>query len=289
MEEITYNGEYESQKIITLKHAFRVLSREKLEKLSKINRYPINDNSKYSEICKKIITDFENGKISNEFYNSIKEHAFNPDLNVLDGFFVQFDNKNKVAISELREFFEMPNSIRKTADGQEEVISFKIINYSEQSIRILATISKVKYIYDYNNESSYTYLLPRRAIIEIYANNIVYIQTRNSGIYCDIKGIIQLVLQDYFNDNNLKLVKPKLSQTLSIDLETNGPVATYQMINSYTIKFLDIIYELENMKYNFSEFFVSAITFDHEDGYNIDLDTMIYSTSFDGKNLFRAH
>jgi hypothetical protein len=286
MESITQNKVIEYGELTTLKHAFRILSKDKLIRIARKYKYAIGVDLSYKEMCSRILRDYTEDKFDQKFYNSIKKQAFNPDLNVQDGFFLNIDEMYKLDIENFKSHLETYNMKRETQDGQEEVLTFEVIGNSVECLKVLATINKVKYLYDYGNESSIIYLMPRRAVLEIYPiNNIVYIQTKNSVIYSDIKSTTQLLFQQYFQDVTLKLTKPKMTQTLSTDIGTSGSVVSYSRINRYTIKFLDIIYELENKKYDFSEFFVSAITFDHEDGNHMDLDTMIYSTSFDGKNL----
>ncbi|MBU3154024.1 hypothetical protein [Clostridium estertheticum] len=283
---ITQNKVIEHSKLTTLKHAFRILSKDKLIRIAKKNNYPIGIDLSYKEICSRILRDYNEDKFGKEFYSIIKRQAFNPDLNVQDGFFLSIDEIYKFDIKAFKSHLESYDMNRETKDGQEEVLTFKVIDESVDCLKVLATIDKIKYLYDYGNESSIIYLLPRRAVLEIYpTNNIVYIQTKNTGIYSDIKSTTQLLFQQYFQDDSLKLTKPKMTQSLSTDVGTNGSVVSYFGINKYTIKFLDILYELENKKYNFSEFLVSDIAFDHEDDNHMDLDTMIYSTSFDGKNL----
>ncbi|MEM5626872.1 hypothetical protein AAHB47_25395 [Bacillus wiedmannii] len=128
-----------------------------------------------------------------------------------------------------------------------------------------------------------------KALVEIdFSKKIIFFQTSNSKKYREIQTVIKSLLSIFFENDKFKLSPPKMSQKLTFTLEDDGNTAVlYENISPNTIKFLDLILEMNGAKFNFDDLECIDITFDHEDSKKEDLKAKIERQGFGGGTYYK--
>ncbi|WP_099192382.1 hypothetical protein [Tepidibacter mesophilus] len=276
-------------KIITLKHSLRILNKLDIIRICANNGVVIEHKNKIKDIKEKLIHIIRQG--NETLYTELRDAAFNPNLDVLDGFFIVFDTPryNMISKEDIKnsiEEFNKNNMENKENEENEEIGFIENVEIVNEYIKFMVMKIKHQYVYDAKSKKSKSYESEIKANVEIdLEKRFIYIQTKNVNIYKGLKTVIREFLMYHFYDNKLKLGKPELYQNLSIDFIDINSIDKLNKVNPVTLKLLDIVYELENMKYAFSGFRVNDILFDHEERNSIDLSSRIDSINIYGENL----
>ncbi|HDR7356141.1 TPA: hypothetical protein QCX18_005401 [Bacillus wiedmannii] len=275
------------EEIVTFKHAFKVLNRLQIIDVLAQNKYQVSRNiKKVGDLIELLIKQFKQGKLDKSIYNDIREKAFNPELDVSDGFFLSFLNERK-NISEPS--FEQAIKNWNESDSQANEIesNIEIISFKNLSCKLLVTRYNERYAYDKNSMFSTCFVDESKILVEIdFSKNIIFFQTSNSKKYREVQRVIKLLLSIFFENNKFKLFPPKMSQKLNFSFVNNGNTAVcYDNISPNTIKLLDLILEMKDEKFNFEDLECIDITFDHEDSKKEDLKAKIERQGFGGGDL----
>lgn len=210
------------------------------------------------DLEKKLENSLSNGKMEPSLYRKIISEAFNPNLEVLDGFFVSFNQEIKpfednMMSSLINEF----NQAQAEADS-DDTGKITLISQSDKLLKLLVIRDKTSYVHDYGQGFSQAFKNQVKAYVEVYLQSgIVYVQTRNSTVYSSLRTVIQNLFKFSLEDTKFKLQKPQLKQNIPLYLLTENKAADFSNVDSLTVKILDILYEFENMSYSFSGFQVT--------------------------------
>ncbi|PEU28634.1 hypothetical protein [Bacillus wiedmannii] len=275
------------QEIITLKHALKVLNRLQIIDVLAQNKYQITKKiKKVGELVELLIQQFTQGLLVKSIYEDIREAAFNPELDVSDGFFLSFlDERLNITKSSFEQAVDNWNE----SDSQANEIdsNVEIINFRDQVCKLSVTRFNERYAYDKNSMFSTRFVDESKVLVEIdFSKNIIFFQTSNSKKYREVQRVIKLLLSIFFENDKFKLFPPKMSRKLNFSLVDDGNTAVrYDNISPNTIKLLDLILEMNEAKFNFENLECIDITFDHEDSKKEDLKAKIERQGFGGGDL----
>ncbi|MEB4870176.1 hypothetical protein P8831_15730 [Priestia megaterium] len=256
--------------IITMQHSLRNLNHvEILSVLSTLNVRVVKTIKKRSELVKFIESSFQQGKLSKEIYIAIREKAFNPELNVSDGFYMAFDEVLLLDESQVISWIEIWN--KEHSEFEENSVSYsskiELIKYHPHKVILLVTRLQDKYAFDKSSMYSTKYTEEHQLLVEIhFKEEIIYFQTSNSTKYKVIRTIVQNFISIIVDKEAVKLFSPKMTKLLSFTYKEAENVAKqHSNINPNTVKLLDLLYDLDKEDSNFSDLECKDITFDHED------------------------
>ncbi|MGF9906127.1 hypothetical protein [Brevibacillus porteri] len=273
-----------TQEITTFRHALRILGELDIKRIAIRNQIPIDSRIKRrGELVEYLNDIFQQGLLSKNIYNEFRQTAFNPEPNTTDGFFQSFDaDLAKINIEELSEMAKKWNDMEnKPVDGIIEIN----INTDGRCV-LTATRQIEKFAFDARSEVSTSYYDETQMSLEIDFNRkVIYYQTTNSVKFQTIKTLIRQFLIFIFEDKEIKLFSPRMSQTLTYTKikEDNWSVEDYR-VSPNTIKILDLLFEL-NQTTHFDDFECIEITFDHEDVQNQKKASKIHRQNYGGDNL----
>lgn len=276
--------------LTTLRHAFNILNQIEVLDLIEQNGYSLNKNViKASELEKILVNDFKNGLLNQKLYEDIREKAFNPELNVSDGFFLSFENNEiKITSNLLIKQIADWNTTLSEENGFDSNIDY--INFRNNVCKLSVTRNSEKFAYDKRSMFSTTFVDEHKLLVEIdFKTNIIYFQTSNSTKYRSIKTVVKLFLSILLDkEGKFKLLPPKMSQKLNFTFSKNNSTAiAHNNISPNTIKLLDLLLGLEDSGSNFNELICVDITFDHEDTKAENLKAKIDRQGFGGEDLLR--
>ncbi|WP_432694329.1 hypothetical protein ACRBU7_11025 [Priestia aryabhattai] len=273
--------------VITLRHALNILNHLDVLEVLSLNKYKVNSTIKRAkELEKALIHDFILGKLTIKLYEDLREKAFNPELNVSDGFFVSFDeyelNVNEALFSKYIREWNESLSEENSFDS-----SIELLHFRNNIGKVLVTRNSEKFAYDKRSMFSTKFVDESKVLVEIDFNaNIVYFQTSNTTKYRTIKTVVKLFLSNLFDEEKFRLLPPKMSQKLNFNFsEENNAATVHNNISPNTIKLLDLLLELEDSKSNFNELVCVDISFDHEDSKKENLKSKIDRQGFGGEDL----
>lgn len=276
--------------IVTMKHALRNLNHAEI--LSILKKFKIKvgtDIRKRSELVKFVEYSLQKGLLSKELYTEFRERAFNPELNVTDGFYLAFSETLGFNETVLKSYIELWN--KQYNEFEEGNISYsskvELINYSPKKAVLLVTRTQDKFAFDKKSRFSTKYTEEHQLLVEIYpAEQIVYFQSSNTLRYNAIKTVVQNFISLIVNKENLKFFPPRMNQNLSFTFsEKNNKAVVHDNVNPNTVKLLDLLYDLDNENSNFSDLECIDITFDHEDVKNHKLRSRINTQNYGGGDL----
>jgi len=277
------------QEIVTLRHALKVLNQLQIIDVLSQHEYQIDKNiKKVGVLIELLIQQFEKGLLQREIYEDIREKAFNPELDVSDGFFLSFlDEKLNITRSSVQGTVDNWNKIKSQENGINSNV--EIISFRNGLCKLLVTRLSERYAYDKRSMFSTRFVDESKALVEIdFSKKIIFFQTSNSKKYREIQTVIKSLLSIFFENDKFKLSPPKMSQKLTFTLEDDGNTAVlYENISPNTIKFLDLILEMNGAKFNFDDLECIDITFDHEDSKKEDLKAKIERQGFGGGDLLQ--
>lgn len=277
------------QEIVTLRHALKVLNQLQIIDVLSQNEYQIGKNiKKVGDLIELLIQQFEQGLLQREIYEDIREKAFNPELDVSDGFFLSFlDEKLNITRSCVQGTVDNWNKIKSQENGINSNV--EIISFRNGLCKLLVTRLNERYAYDKRSMFSTRFVDESKALVEInFSKKIIFFQTSNSKKYREIQTVIKLLLSIFFENDKFKLFPPKMSQKLTFTLEDDGHTAVlYENISPNTIKLLDLMLEMNGTKFNFDDLECIDITFDHEDSKKEDLKAKIERQGFGGGTCYK--
>ncbi|MBN3525059.1 hypothetical protein [Paenibacillus apiarius] len=277
----------EEKEIITLEHSLKMLNYNEIIEVTKQHKVKISEKiRKKSDLEKYLCQQFKAGYIASNFFNAIRERAFNPELNVSDGFYLSFSEPINLTEENLKQHVTSANAeINEFQDIYEAEI--ELLDYRNRIGKLLFMRKQNKFAYDRNSMFSTKFLEEHKILVEInFAKQIVYFQTSNVGKFRIIRTVVQDFLSIILGVDKLKLFPPKMSQQLSFVINEDGDSATrYEKINSNTIKVLDLLLEINNHTSKFSEFECIDITLDHEDSKKKNTKAKITTQTFGGGDL----
>ncbi|AUO12208.1 hypothetical protein [Priestia megaterium] len=256
--------------IITMQHSLRNLNHvEILSVFSSFGVKLVKTIKKRSELVKFIERSFQQGKLSEEIYIAIREKAFNPELNVSDGFYMAFDEKLSLDKSQVISYIQLWNKEYKEFEENNVSYSSKIelIKYYPHKVILLVTRLQDKFAFDKSSMYSTKYTEEHQLLVEIhFKEEIIYFQTSNSTKYKVIRTIVQNFISIIVEKESVKLFSPKMTKRLSFTYKEGENVAEqHSNVNPNTVKLLDLLYDLDKEGSNFSDLECKDITFDHED------------------------
>lgn len=273
---------------MTLEHALKMLNNSEILDVIHQHKFKISDSiRKKNDLEKYLSTEYRNGRLPNKIFTALRERAFNPELNVSDGFYLSFSHKSQAVTEEKLEKLvkEANGEINKSQDVYGAEI--ELLNFSNQSGKFLVTRKQERFAYDRTSMFSTKFSEEHKIVVEInFAKQIVYFQTSNVLKFRAIRTVVKDFLSIIFKLEKFRLYPPKMSQQLNFTIAKDGKSATrYEGINSNTIKLLDLLLEINNHTSNFSEFECVDITLDHEDSKKNNTKAKINTQAFGGGDL----
>jgi Txe/YoeB family toxin of Txe-Axe toxin-antitoxin module len=270
--------------INTLKHSLRILNENEILEVIRGKVDVPSTVKKTQQLKDFIIYNFQIGVIPKEIYNQLRTKAFNPELDLTDGFYLSSDDDfHVVSEEELKKLISEWNNSDEI--GYESEI--KILNYTDEVITFLVTKKLEKFVYDQESMYSTRYTEDHQVVVEYYIKNkILFFQTTNTVKYASVKTVLQDFFRFAFNNEGLRLTVPRLNPKINFTLNSDGwSVTSFREINPTTLKLLDLFLELDKEENNFSHFECIDIKFDHEDTERKELSAKVNTQSYDGGDL----
>lgn len=271
--------------LITLKHAINRINKGEIEILN--NRYSLNIDCRKKKqiIAQQLIEKYNNGLLTKEILDEMKEYAFGNKLDYLDGFMLSYDN---VLFSfDLEELIKKIDEFNSDEDLElEKSFNFKVteINSDEGYIKILGELKKIDYHHIQAEGESEELIDKRQAYFEIYSDKgIVFINSNNYNFSRSMCVGINKFLKYLFGNDDVKLRKPRIAT--NIEFSEDKIKEKSPEICLITLKMLDILFEFENVAYNFRKFEVVKFEFDHEENLQFEKSSRIKQVTYCGENL----
>ncbi|EJR82308.1 hypothetical protein ACQKNT_27305 [Bacillus cereus] len=249
----------------TLEHALRVLSHSELVETLILNGEKIPSSIKKNiDLVEYVKIKFDRNDMPISVYTSLREKAFNPELNTTDGFFLTYSGKVKNLTEEKLDEYIRASNKEYNEDGSAYKAVIKKESYENKRCKLLVNRIHYGYVFDKHSMFSTKFVDENKIWVEIdFDKEIIFFQTSNVVKFRAVKTIVKDFLRTVTGINSLNLNAPKLSQTLDIELESDKAVS--YNINPSTIKLLDLFMQLENDTTNFGGFECQEIVFDHKD------------------------
>lgn len=276
--------------VVTMQHALRNLNHAEI--LSILRRFGLkvtSDVRKRSELVKFMDHSFQKGLFSKELYTEFRERAFNPELNVSDGFYMAFSEILVFGENKLKSHIELWNKEYREFEERNVCYSSEIelISYSQKKAVLLVTRTQEKFAFDKESMFSTKYTDEHQLLVEIYPDEqIVYFQSSNTLKYKAIKTVVQNFISLVVDKEGVKFYPPRMTQNLSFTFnEKENKAKVHENVNPNTVKLLDLLYDLDDEKSSFSDLECIDITFDHEDVKNHKLRSRINTQNYGGGDL----
>lgn len=270
--------------INTLKHSLRILNENEILEVIRGKVDVPSTVKKTQQLKDFIIYNFKQGTISKGIYNHLRTKAFNPELDLTDGFYLSSDdNFNEVSEEELKVLVSEWNGTEE-GDYESEI---KLLNYTDEIITLLVTKKLEKFVYNQECMYSTRYTEDHQMAVEYHKQNkILFFQTTNTVKYSSVKTVLQDFFRFAFDNEELRLNIPRLNPKVDFSLNPDGwSVTSLREINPTTLKLLDLFLELDKEENNFAYFECIDIKFDHEDTDRKELNAKVNTQSYDGGDL----
>ncbi|MEF7660155.1 hypothetical protein [Bacillus thuringiensis] len=282
-----FSRQLNETEIITLEHALRVLSHNELIETLIINKEKLPSSvKKNKDLVNYVKTKFIRNEMPFSVYESLREKAFNPELNTTDGFFLTYaGNTNNLTEGRLDSFIQASNK-EYSEDGSSYKAVLKKESYKNKICKLVISRINYGYVFDKRSMFSTKFVDEHKILVEInFDKEIIFFQTSNIVKFRAIRTIVRDFIRTVTNNSALRLTAPRLSQTLNLKLE--GEKAISYNINPSTIKLLDLCMQLENNSTNFTGFECKEIVFDHKDSNKQNRKERIDTQGYGGGDLLR--
>lgn len=270
----------------TFKHALRNLTKKEICLI--LERYNCSIDSKLSKagIIDSIINKTTNNEITEEMYFTFRETAFSLNKNFYDGFFYK--------INEVYKDFSIDGFyselIKKSRDRKgSEKVDICLLNKDENNIRFEFKRSKNRDYFDYDSQKSRIYKQFLSADIEIYKETeLVYIHSKN----ITESKIIKTFLDKCFVEVSLLtekrkrvLAEPKFKESIAYNWYKDCVKKDKCKINNITLHMLDLLFEFESGRSDFSNISMKSIYLKENTLYLEDNEARITDSKYGGYNL----
>ncbi|WKL04471.1 hypothetical protein Q0F98_16135 [Paenibacillus amylolyticus] len=154
--------------VITLEHSLRMLNYSEILEVLQQNKFSISESIRKKRDLEKLLSKaFQNRILPEQVYIALRERAFNPELNVSDGFYLAFSYQLRKLNQEYLEslILEANEALNENQDNYKAEI--KLLNFSNQSGKLLFTRKQEKFAYDRSSMFSTKFSEEQKVLVEI--------------------------------------------------------------------------------------------------------------------------
>lgn len=270
----------------TFKHSLRNLTKREICLILQQYNCDIDTKLSKADIMDNLIKKACNNEIIGEMYYTFREKAFSIDNNFYDGFFYKIDEfYGDFGINCL--YDKLMDKAHSTKN--DERICISLINKDENSIIFNFERSKNKDFYDYDSQTSRSFKQLLNAGVEIYRNTgLVYIHSKNLTDSKIIKTFLDkcfVAAASLIDKRKKVLSEPRFQVNIADSWQNDNIKVNDNKINSTTLHMMDLYFEFESDKCDFSSVRMKSIYLKENTLSIGDNETQITDTKYGGNNL----